>query len=111
MTAAVVDLLTAFLDWLSWTRSVSSTCRVSVQTSIEMLARLTISSPIISSIKSSTASSAPVVQWLTTAKLTADDTDRATSLTGSLADQQQMRTASLEVVQSLETVDVRPGLG
>jgi hypothetical protein len=43
--------------------------------------------------------------------LTADDTDSSTSLTGCLADEQQMSSTSLEVVQSLETVDIRPSLG
>ena len=43
--------------------------------------------------------------------LTADDTESSTLLTWRVADEEQVSTASLEVVESLETVDVGPGLG
>jgi hypothetical protein len=62
---------------------------------------------MISSIKSSTADISRVPS-IGSEPPTADDTNSSTSLTWRFADEQQMSPASLEVIQRLETIDIRP---
>ena len=47
----------------------------------------------------------------TAVRRTADDTQSTSSLARGLADEQQVRTTRLKVIQRLETVDVWPGFG
>lgn len=67
---------------------------------------LTISSPMISSIKSST-----VVSDINQGSPTRKNTNGAATATWGLADEEQMGTAGLEVVERLEAVEVGGGLG
>lgn len=70
-----------------------------------------ISSPMISSMRSSTGLLVVLLEGRVAPALTRKDTKCAAALARRLADQKQMGAASLEVVKRLEAVEVGLGFG